>query len=201
MITYGMEIALDPKIPSLLDEGRLLGLGGATFLLIEPSFQGLQDGWQHIIFSIQARGYSVLLAHPERCEHLAETPRMIEQLVECGVHIQVNYGSFLGRYGRAVADSARFLAEKGQIHCIATDSHSYTDLDASGLQTVKDKLLDLIGPDNFQLVSHENPLRVLKGEPLKAMRKNDTGVRSGKARIWSFFRTSDQKHRVQTRTS
>ena len=37
-IVPGMEIALDPQIPNLLDEGCLLCLGNSSRLLIEPTF-------------------------------------------------------------------------------------------------------------------------------------------------------------------
>jgi protein-tyrosine phosphatase len=55
-IVPGMEIALDPQIPRLLDEGRLLTLGNASCLLIEPSFQQLPPGWEQIIFCDPGQG-------------------------------------------------------------------------------------------------------------------------------------------------
>ena len=112
-IVSGMEIALDPQIPDLLDDGRLLPLGNSSCLLIEPSFQQLPPGWEQVIFAILAKGYSILLAHPERCVQLAANPSMIDQLIESGVYLQVNWGSFLGQYGRAVARTARLLAGNG----------------------------------------------------------------------------------------
>jgi hypothetical protein len=51
-----MEIALDPDIPRLLEDGRLLTLGNASCLLIEPSFQQLPPGWEQIIFGDPGQG-------------------------------------------------------------------------------------------------------------------------------------------------
>jgi len=189
-IVSGMEIALDPQIPDLLDEGRLLCLGDSTFLLVEPPFQQLPPRWEQIMFSVLSKGYSILLAHPERCEQFADKPQLIELLIESGVYLQVNWGSFIGRYGRAVARTARIMAGTGWIHCLATDSHSSRGLDPTEMTVAKDTLSDLIGPDNLQLIAFENPMKVLKGELPSAMMKTDLVGREKKARRWKFWKSN-----------
>ncbi len=99
-VVPGMEIALDPSIPDLIDAGRLLPLGNTACLLIEPPFQQLPPGWEQTVFAILAKGNTVLLAHPERCLQLARHTDTIGRLVNAGVYLQVNWGSLLGQYGR-----------------------------------------------------------------------------------------------------
>jgi protein-tyrosine phosphatase len=189
-IVSGMEIALDPQIPNLLDEGRLLCLGNSSFLLMEPPFQRLPQGWEQLMFSVLSKGYSILLAHPERCQQLSDKPPLIEQLIETGVHLQANWGSFLGRYGRTVARTAHLMAKKGWIHCLATDSHSPRNIDPAEMQAAKDRLSNLIGPDNLQLIARKNPVRVLWGEAPKGMKKTDSVGRRRKARRWKFWESN-----------
>ena len=183
-IVSGMEIALDPQVPDLLDEDRLLPLGSSSCLLIEPSFQQLPTGWEQVIFSILAKGYSILMAHPERCLQLAASPDLIERLIGSGVYLQVNLGSFLGQYGRAVARKARLMAENGQIHCLATDSHHPGWHDPARIQAAKAKLREMIGQENLQRITTDNPLRVLNGEVLQPMTVSGAMSGGGKKRWW-----------------
>jgi len=187
-IVSGMEVALDPRIPELLDEGHLLGLGDAAWILIEPPFLHMPSGWEQIIFSVLARGFSVLLAHPERCQHLADTPGAIERLMASGVHLQANWGSIIGQYGRKVARMANAMAENGWIHCLATDSHRARGLDPAALKMARDRLIDLIGEDNLALIACDNPGRVLNGGTLAAMEVKGTMAGANKVRGWRFWK-------------
>jgi protein-tyrosine phosphatase len=186
-IVPGMEIALDPQIPDLLDDSRLLTLGNSSCLLIEPSFDQLPPGWEQVIFSILAKGYSVMLAHPERCVQLSAKPDLIERLIGSGVYLQVNWGSFLGQYGRTVARKARLMAGNGQIHCLATDSHHPGWHYPAGMQAAMTKLRALIGQENLQRITTDNPLRVLSGEVLQPMKKFGATTGTNKKRWWRFW--------------
>jgi protein-tyrosine phosphatase len=186
-IVSGMEIALDPQIPEMLDGDRLLPLGNSACLLIEPSFQQLPLGWEQVIFAILTKGYSILLAHPERCAQLAANSGLIDRLIGSGVYLQVNWGSFLGQYGRAVARTARSMAENGQIHCLATDSHHPGWYNPVRIQAATAKLRTMIGHENLQRITSDNPLRVLKGELLQPMTVSGAMSGSSKKRWWQFW--------------
>ena len=195
-IVSGMEVAMDPQITDLLDEGRLLCLGESSCLLVETPFQRLPRGWEQVIFSVMSKGYSILLAHPERCEQLSDRLQLVEQLIESGVHLQVNLGSFLCQYGRTVARTVRFMAEKGWIHCLATDSHGTRGLDPTEMTVAKDRLSNLIGPDNLQLIARENPMKVLCGKSPRAIKKTDFISRERKARRWQFWKSNYKRHEL-----
>jgi protein-tyrosine phosphatase len=186
-IVGGMEIALDPRIPDLLDDGRLLPLGESACLLIEPSFQQFPPGWEQVIFAVLARGNSILLAHPERCRQLASNPGLVDRLIESGVYLQVNWGSFLGHYGRAVARTARLLAGKGQIHCLATDSHHPAGLSPAGMQAAKAEIGAIVGQENLQRISIDNPLRVLHKEALQPMTLSAAMTAGRRKRWWRLW--------------
>ena len=81
----GMEIALDPNISDLLDQGQVQPLAGTSYVLIEPPFQRLPLGWDQAVFNVLSRGFSVLLAHPERCAQLSAKPQLCDELIESGV--------------------------------------------------------------------------------------------------------------------
>jgi protein-tyrosine phosphatase len=126
----------------------------------------------------------VLLAHPERCVQLSANPDLIDRLIGSGVYLQVNWGSFLGQYGRTVAHTARLMAGSGQIHCLATDSHRPRWHNPEGMQAATAKLRALIGQENLQRITTDNPLRVLNGEVLQPMTVSGAMSGGGKKRWW-----------------
>lgn len=186
-ILPGMEIAIDPGIPEMLDERRLQPLGDSACLLIEPWFQQLPPGWEPLIFSILSKDYQILLAHPERCLQLVADSALIGRLIEMGVYLQVDWGSYLGQYGRAAKRTARLMAARGWIHCLATDSHRPAGFDPSRWRAARAKLRAIIGQENLQRITTDNPLRLLNGEVLQPM--TVSGAMSGgiKRRWWRFW--------------
>jgi protein-tyrosine phosphatase len=169
VLKTGMEIALTPEVPDFLDRGLLLTLAGSRYALIEPPFENLPINWEQFFFSIISRGYRILLAHPERCAQLARKPELFDRLIETGVYLQVTWGSFLGLHGRPALQTARYLAQRGFIHCLATDSHDTRQRNAAPVPEAASKVAELIGPANLDRLSTENPARVIGDVPLETM--------------------------------
>ena len=155
--------------------------------MIEPPFQQLPPGWQSVLFSILAAGRKVLLAHPERCAHLAARPDLVEELIEAGVYLQVNWGSFLGIYGRTAKRTANILAWNGWIHCLGTDSHHPQNPFLDQIQPVASKLQAVIGEDNLRLLTVDNPLNVLRSQTVCAMAVTETMARKKKKPWWQLW--------------
>jgi protein-tyrosine phosphatase len=182
-----MEIALDPQISALIANSRVQTLAGTSYVLIEPPFQRLPLGWEHVIFDVLSKGFAVLLAHPERCAQLTAKPHLCDQLIESGVYFQVNWDSFLGHHGRTTQKMALYLATKGFIHCLATDSHDAKSRNARQVQRAAETIEELIGPRNLQLISRENPTRVLRNEALMCMESQEVQATVTKKRAWRFW--------------
>ena len=183
----GMEVALDPQISALIANSRVQTLAGTSYVLIEPPFQRLPLGWEHAIFDVLSKGFSVLLAHPERCTQLSAKPQLCDELIESGVYFQVNWDSFLGHHGRTTQKMAIYLAAKGFIHCLATDSHDSKSRNAMQVQRAAETIEELMGPRNLQLISRENPIRVLRNEALESMEKTVSAARVKKIRRFRRF--------------
>jgi protein-tyrosine phosphatase len=165
----GMEIPLAPEVSDLLDQGRVLPLGDTHWVLLEPPFERLPLYWEQILFEVASRGYRVLLAHPERCLQLCRTRAMFDRLFETGIHLQVNWGSFLGLYGREALRTARYLAFKGYIHCLATDSHDTQARSPAMVRRAAAAVAQLAGRKNLARLAIENPAHLLRDDPLLAM--------------------------------
>jgi len=187
-ILPGMEISFDPQLLDLLNDNRLFTLGGkiSSCLLIEPPFQRFPLGWEQVVFEMISRNYTILLAHPERCAQLVQNPKIVDYLINAGVCLQVNWCSFLGTYGRSAKRTARHLAEKGQIHCLATDAHHPRECRFALLRNVADKVRKLVGRKNFVRIAQENPLRILQGKPPLPMMQSESANESEKSLFTKF---------------
>jgi len=183
VVVSGMEIALDSQILPNMANDALCPLGDSKTLLIETPFVQFPIGWQELFFQIHSAGYSILLAHPERCRQLSRQPEMLDSLVRCGVYLQVNYESFLGNQGKDAAVMARKLAVEGRIHCLATDSHDCRQRHPGHTAKALAVIEKLMGREGSKTVSEENPERILGGEPLRVPEPTGENTRD-----WRFWR-------------
>jgi protein-tyrosine phosphatase len=91
-----------------------------TDLLIETPFTSLV-GFSRLLAELQAKGYRITVAHPERNSEYQRDPSRVQKLVDAGMLVQINAESLLGRgQGRHAAES---LLTAGLVHVIASDGH------------------------------------------------------------------------------
>lgn len=169
VVMPGMEAGLDPLLPEMVAQGKILTLAGTRYLLVETSLNQLPLNWWEVVFKLTARGIVVIFAHPERCVQVADDPEILDQIAQAGAKFQVNWDSFSGAYGRRVAKVARSMARKGFIHCLATDSHDPNVRNAGNVHKIGRQIEDLIGEVNLKRIAEENPARVIQDKHLLEM--------------------------------
>ena len=76
-----------------------------------------------VIFNLQLEGYKPVLAHPERYAYWHRSMDVYEKLVDKGVLLQANLGSFSGNYGPEVMKVAEKLAANDWISLLGSDTH------------------------------------------------------------------------------
>ncbi len=184
-ILAGMEIALDIGLVDLLVGKRLLTLAGGSYVLIESPFQRLPLGWQQVIFQIMAKGFRVVLAHPERCHHFYMEPDLLHSFIEAGGYLQANYDSFLGHYGTEATNTAFSLLEKGYLHLLATDSHDTEYRHPGNALKALEILNKTADAETVEILTRINPQRVITGLPLKTT--TPAIPLSKKRKKWWFF--------------
>lgn len=75
---------------------------------------------------LTARGYGLLLGHPERCADLMAVGGGLDELLQAGVRLQVNGSSLTGRHGDQAQEWALELARGGRVSVVASDAHRPT---------------------------------------------------------------------------
>jgi protein-tyrosine phosphatase len=184
-ILPGMEIALDLNIAELLLNKHLLTLAGSRYVLIESPFQRLPLGWDQMFFAIMAKGYRIVLAHPERCFQLFTSPELYDDIIEKGIFFQVNYDSFLGNYGSKVSETAFYLLKKGYIHLLSTDSHDPLQRHPGNVAKAVKVLKELIDADSIEMLTRINPERVINNTMLEKI--DSVNFLPEKRRRWWWF--------------
>jgi len=104
------------------------GPPGSRWLLVEAPFRGLDETFLADCDAIRARGFAIVLAHPERARGIqtAEGEAALAQLLGAGALAQVNVCSLLGNNGLDVQETAVSLLRSGRAYVIASDGHPGT---------------------------------------------------------------------------
>lgn len=107
-----------------LSDGELqaLSLGDGPSLLLESPF-GHAGLLEDVVFDLQLRGYTTVLAHPERCPTFQRDVELLGRLVERGALCSITAGSLAGMFGSAVRRFALHLLREELVHDISSDAH------------------------------------------------------------------------------
>jgi protein-tyrosine phosphatase len=172
---------LDLAYLSELDDAtmRRFGLGGRPdLLLLEFPYHGWPLQLRDTVFRLMLRGFSLVLAHPERNAEVQEEPELLRPLVEAGVCVQLTAASVDGRLGSRPEACARTLLDRGLAHLLASDAHAPSIRQvglAAALETLGDATL-------AHWLVEDVPAALLAGEPLP---QRPAPKRRGRRRPWS----------------
>jgi protein-tyrosine phosphatase len=161
----GQEVILVPELLGALRSGTALPLAGSSYVLLETA--QLEHGPFHhqALFQLQAAGYRIILAHPERVRSWHRSWDPLKELIERGCHVQVNAGSLLGEFGTAVRRAAEELLQRGWVSLLASDAHSDTAR-PPGLTEARQQAAAVIGEAQAEQLVQDHPARVLCNELL-----------------------------------
>jgi protein-tyrosine phosphatase len=147
-IRTGAEIAMTRIVDLDPTQLKSLGLGGGSWLLVEPPFNVVATGLDAIAMDLMRRGHQIVIAHPERCPAFHGDPSMLTSLVRAGALTSVTAGSLAGRFGGEVRRFALGLVRQEMVHNVASDAHNHvgrppgtiSELDQAGLAPLTDWL-------------------------------------------------------------
>ncbi len=121
-LRLGAEYMLDSHFRDHLNSGDMLTIADGT-ILVETSYIAEPIDLEGQLKEIMAKGYFVVLAHPERYLYL--TMKNYQRLKEIGVYLQLNIPSVLGGYSESVKQRAEQLLKLNIYSFIGSDIHSF----------------------------------------------------------------------------
>jgi protein-tyrosine phosphatase len=157
----GFEVMLDVPDPDLSDPR--LRLAGTPFVLVEWPRLQIPPRTEHVIQRICAEGYRPILAHPERYQGMEHDLELAGAWRRSGAYLQVNHGSFAGRYGPEARDVACALLSHGWVDYLSSDFHARSHLGIY-LRDAGAFFREHAGDEQLQLLTVSNPGRVFHDE-------------------------------------
>ncbi|GAA4406114.1 capsular polysaccharide biosynthesis protein [Nibrella viscosa] len=127
-IEVAAEYLIDDFFPDLLDNNDLLTFGPQKYLLIETGWASAPFQFNELLFRIQTKGYTPVLAHPERYRYFHDDLAGLARLHDAGCLFQLNWMSLTGRYGSRIQTQGRLLLKHGLVDFIGSDLHRPQDL-------------------------------------------------------------------------
>ncbi len=93
-------------------------------LLLENAYQQERIDLDDIIFNVQLKNFTPILAHPERFHYYAYKKQRFQQLHDAGTLFQVNIMSFAGYFGNTARNNAEWLLQNNLIDFLGSDIHN-----------------------------------------------------------------------------
>lgn len=193
----GIEVTLVPGSELFIDieildmPQRLIPTYAANgkYCLIELPLQQVPMYFEQVVFSLQTKGITPIIAHPERYLAVVRDPNLILQWIDIGCIIQMNSGSILGRFGQKIQETARILLEHNMVHVLASDGHAVSRR-GMNLHKAYNEVEKLIGTEKAVQLVQGNPELIIQGKQLPLV---DAQPYQKKERLWFFWRALRKK--------
>lgn len=163
-IYAGGEVHISPDLVERYEAGQLLTYGDAgRYMLVELPPAEIPAYTEQVLFELQLRGITPIIAHVERNQGIMRRPEQLVEFIQRGALAQVTASSLTT--SGVLADFTRTLLEHQLVHFIATDTHGVRRRKPE-LKPAVEQASAWIGEEAAQALVHENPRRVLAGEVL-----------------------------------
>lgn len=161
-IFVGGEVHISPDLVERYEAGQLLTYGDAgRYMLVELPPSEIPVYTEQVLFDLQLRGITPILAHVERNQGVVRRPDKLVEFIQRGALTQVTASSLTT--SGALADFTRSLIEHSLVHFIATDTHGVRRRRPE-LKPAVEQASAWIGEEAAFALVYENPRRMLAGE-------------------------------------
>lgn len=151
------EVMLHPNLLQLpMDQ---LAIGG-RFILFELSLMGYQDWFKHVFFEAGLKGYTLIMAHPERYNSLLQNKKILNELTDAGLLMQSCVNGISAK--RTHMQRSGRLFAKGSVTAIGSDMHSARP-GRPGLAKTYDLIAKTFGLEYANMLK-QNASKILLGE-------------------------------------
>jgi len=128
-LDIGAEYCIEEFFIELLYKEKLLSFGDKNYLLFEfPHIMPPSLNIEDLIYEITLKGYTPILAHPERYIYWHFNLDKFIELKEMGILFQLNLNSLNGYYGIGIEKCAKWLIKNSLIDFIGSDTHHQTHI-------------------------------------------------------------------------
>ena len=127
-LEIGAEYYADEKFERLLQKKDILSFGKENYLLFELSYFTPPHDIDNLIYEIILKGYTPILAHPERYLYWHSDFNKYKELKEMGTLFQINLNSTTGYYNKSIQRISEQLIKNSLVDFIGSDTHHMTHI-------------------------------------------------------------------------
>lgn len=120
----GQEVYFTENILKDYLDGNIGTLNDSRYMLIEFNMNRFEENIFDIIYELQVRGITPIIAHPERYRSIIKNPVEINRFIDEGYLFQLDSGSLTGNFGKEVKKTAEILLANGIYNFIGSDAHN-----------------------------------------------------------------------------
>lgn len=123
-ILPGQEVRIHGEMVEAFELGEIQPLADSSYVLVEFPFTSVPSYTEQLLFDLQMKGLTPVIAHPERNQQIIEQPDLLYKLINNGALSQVTAASIIGGFGKKVKNFTFQLIEANLTHFIASDAHN-----------------------------------------------------------------------------
>jgi len=97
---------------------------GKKYMLIEFDFNLLPKNYERILFELQLKGITPIIAHPERYTFVQKDYSIINEWINRDYILQLSCGSIFDQFGSSALYSAKKIIKNGHFHLVGSDAHN-----------------------------------------------------------------------------
>lgn len=162
----GMEAFATEELPDLIVNGKIMPINQSRYVLVEFPFDADPDYAFYLLKQMKKIGAIPVVAHPERYEFVQDNPQVAYEWQKRGYAVQVNKGSFEGKFGRAPRRTAYQMLSHNLISVVASDAHSY-ERRTPYMKDIYEELSEERGQAYIDLLFRQNPFRICTNKAIE----------------------------------
>lgn len=121
-LSMGFEVNYKKLMELGIDWIDYLACQTGNFLLELPT-RSLPSDWERMVFEIQGKGYTVIIAHPERYAAVQNDINVVRRFIDAGCKIQVSADFYSEGKFSPIKKTAKVLFAEDLVNYVASDAH------------------------------------------------------------------------------
>lgn len=162
----GAEVAMNRDLLERLTGSGPYCINGGRYMLVELPATHIPNYADEFLFTLQTRGITPIIAHPERHPAIGKDPHILRNWINRGILVQLNGTSLTGHMGERVMRTAELLLANNMVHCLGSDAHG-TRQRTPNLTAAGETLQALQGTDGALRLLITNPQAIIAGQDVE----------------------------------
>lgn len=174
-LILGNEIYFSDSINEFIKSNEACTINNTKYVLFELPFNMKPNNLYDVIYSMLQNKLVPILAHPERYSFVWKDPNIVKDLIEKGVLMQSNFGSFIGQYGKKAQILVKKFLENDMVHFLGTDAHRKNTIYLM-MPEILTKMEKYIGKEKLEMLTKTNPKLVLENKDIDILEPEEIKI-------------------------